>query len=230
MLIIELMNSIFVTFVATECLLMNNNDDDTSISISNNNHQQTRPFILRLLLRYTTRFSWTLHLLSLIVVLINLFAHFSTTGEALFKWGKAHVGFFHIPRIVAAIITFLMCLWWDCRRIVHTASSSVATKRSETTNTRNDTTTSSSGWSNKYFLGQLIKSFFRQLPIYPFAAVIISFFCLFVITLFEDLHLDTKRLNGFIYYSTLYGPLMLIYWDVKGKFAKRLIINGVLPR
>ncbi len=225
------MNSIFDTFVATECLLMNNNDDDASISISNNN-QRRQPFILRLLLQYTTKFSWTLHLLSLIVALINLFAHYSTSGAALFNWGKAHAGYFHIPRIVAAIITFLVCLWWDCRRIVYTASSAAKKSNSETTTNNNgsNNTTTSSGWSNKHFLGQLLKSFFRQLPIYPFAAVIISFFCLFVITLFEDLHLDTKRLNGFIYYSTLYGPLMLIYWDVKGKFAKRLVVNGVLPR
>ncbi len=216
------MNSIFVTFVATECLLVNNNDD-TSISISNN--QQRQQPSVRLLLRYTRRFSWTLQVLSLIVAVINLFAHFSGSGMALSKWSKEHVGFFHVPRIVAAIITFLVCLWWDCRRIVH---ASTAKKSSETNNGNKKT---SSVWSNKYFLGQLVKSFCRNLPIYPFAAVVISFGCLLVITIFEDLHIDTVLLNGPIYYCTLYGPLIMIYWDVKGKFAKTLI-NGeiLLPR
>jgi hypothetical protein len=69
------------------------------------------------------------------------------------------------------------------------------------------------------------------IPVYPFIAVIISFIFLFVITAFEQLHLQTAVLNGPIYYFTLYGPLMLTYWDVKRKFAK-ITINAatILPR
>jgi len=220
-MLLELINSIFVTFVATECLLVNSNDN-TSISIDSNQHRQP---LLRLFLRYTRRFSRTLQVLTLIVALINLFVHFHDSGVALSKWIKANVEIFHIPRIVAAIVTFLIALWWDCRRIV------IASAAKKSRDTDNGNNTPSSVWSNNYFLGQLVKSFCRTLPIYPFAAVIISFMCLFVITLFEDLHIDTEILNGPIYYCTLYGPLMMIYWDVKGKFAKT-VINGeiILPR
>ena len=221
-MLLELINSIFVTFVATECLLVNTYNDDTSVSISSNQHRHT---LVRLFLRYKRRFSQTLQVLTLIVALVNLFVHFHDTGVALSKWSKVHVGMFHIPRIVAAIISFLVCLWWDCRRIVNAS----AAKKSIDTNNGNKKT--SSVWSNKFFFGQLVKSFCRNLPIYPFVAVIISFICLFVITLFEDLHIDTVILNGPIYYCTLYGPLMMIYWDVKRKFAKT-VINGeiILPR
>jgi len=220
-MLLELINSIFVTFVATECLLVNSNDN-TIISINSNQHRHP---LLRLFLRYARRFSRTLQVLTLIVALINLFVHFHDSGVALSKWIKANVGIFYIPRIVAAIVTFLIALWWDCRRIVN---ASAAKKSRDTDNGNNKPP---SVWSNNYFLGQLVKSFCRTLPIYPFAAVIISFMCLFVITLFEELHIDTAILNGPIYYCTLYGPLMMIYWDVKGKFAKT-VINGeiILPR
>ena len=219
-MLLELINSIFVTFVATECLLVNNNNDDISVTISNNPHRN------RLLLQYTRRFSRTLQVLTLIVALINIFVHFHDSGVALSKWTKAHVGSFHIPRIIAAIITFLACLWWDCRRIVNTSR---VLKSVDTNNGNNNKT--SSVWSNKLFLRELVKSFCRYLPIYPFAAVVISFMCLFVITLFEDLHIDTAILNGPVYYCTLYGPLMMIYWDVKKRYA-RTVINGeiILPR
>ena len=222
-MLLELINSIFVTFVATECLLVNNNDDDTSISNSNvNPHRNT---LVRLVLQYTRKISRTLQVLTLIVALINLFVHFHDSGVALSKWTKAHIGSFHIPRIFAAIITFVVCLWWDCRRIVNTSR---VLKSGDTNNGNNKTL---SVWSNKLFLRELVKSFCRHLPIYPFAAVVISFMCLFVITLFEDLHIDTAILNGPVYYCTLYGPLMMIYWDVKKRYA-RTVINGeiILPR
>lgn len=184
-------------------------NSDTSISSNQHRHQ---------FLRYANRFSRTLQVLTLIVALINLFVHFHDSGVALSKWIKANFGAFHIPRIFAAIFTFLVALWWDCRRIVN---ASAAKKSSDGTNNK-----TSSIWSNRYFFRQLVKSFCRMIPIYPFAAVVISFVFLFVITLFEDLHINTVILNGPIYYFTLYGPLMLIYWD-----CKKSIINAevILP-
>ena len=218
-MLLELINSLFVTFVATECLLVNSSYD-TSTSISNNQHRQ--PLGVRLCLRYTRRFSRPLQVLTLTVALINLFVNFHDSGVALSTWIKANVFFFHIPRIVAAILTFLVALWWDCRRIVNTTS---AAKKSSDGNNK-----TSSAWNNTYFLRQLVTSFFRVLPVYPFAAVVISFIFLFVITLFEDLHINTVILNGPIYYCTLYGPLMMIYWDVKRIFATPIINSEIIPR
>jgi hypothetical protein len=195
-MLLELINSIFVTFMATEFLVVKNSD--TSISSSSNQHRRLH---FRLFSRYIDRFSRPLQFLTLIVALLNLFVHFHDSGVAISNWIKAHVGVLHIPRIVAAIFTFLTALWWDCRRIVNSSNKT--------------------SWSNDNFLRQLVKSFCRMIPMYPFAAVVISFIFLFVITLFEDLHINTVILNGPIYYFTLYGPLMLIYWD-----CKKCIINA----
>lgn len=216
-MLLELINSIFVTFLATECLLLNNENRD-EITIANPNQRSSS--LHRLLHRYTSRFSRPLQILTLLVASINLFVHFHDRGVALSNWIKAHVGSFHIPRIVAAIFTFLVALWCDCRRIVNKTSA----KKSSSENK------ASASWSNTYFFRQLAKSFCKLLPVYPFVAVIISFMFLFIITAFEKLHLQTAILNGPIYYVTLYGPLMLTYWDVKGVFAKTIINAELIPR
>lgn len=216
-MLLELTNSIFVTFLATECLLLNNENRD-EITIANPNNQ--RSSLHRLLHRYTSRFSRPLQILTLLVASINLFANFHDKGVALSSWIKTHVGSFHIPRIVAAIFTFLAALWCDCRRIVNNTSAKKSSRGNK----------ASASWSNTYFLRQLAKSFCKLLPVYPFVAVIISFVFLFVITAFEKLHLETAILNGPIYYVTLYGPLMLTYWDVKGVFAKTIINAELIPR
>lgn len=214
-MLLELINSIFVTFLATECLLLNNENRD-EITVANPNQRSS---FHRLLHRYTSRFSRPLQILSLLVASINLFVRFHDRGVALSNWIKTH-NTFHIPRIVAAIFTFLVALWCDCRRIVNKTSAKKSSSENKT----------SASWSNTYFLRQLAKSFCKLLPVYPFVAVIISFMFLFIITAFEKLHLQTAILNGPIYYVTLYGPLMLTYWDVKGVFAKTIINAELIPR
>ena len=86
-------------------------------------------------------------------------------------------------------------------------------------------------WSNRFFIRQLLQSFCRLLPVYPFLAVLISFGFLFLITTFETLHLPLEILNMPIYYGTLYGPLGLMYWDVKKCVVRDLVKGGsILPR
>ncbi|CAJ1934380.1 unnamed protein product [Cylindrotheca closterium] len=65
------------------------------------------------------------------------------------------------------------------------------------------------------FLRQVAMAFLKVLPIYPFLAVLISFVFLFVISIFETLHLPLELLNMPIYYGTLYGPFSYIYYIVK---------------
>jgi hypothetical protein len=195
-----------------------NNENRDEIIIAN---PSQRSSLHRLLHRYTSsRFSRPLQILTLLVASINLFVHFHDRGVVLSNWIKTHVGSFHIPRIVAAIFTFLVALWFDCRRIVNNTSVKKIANENK----------ASASWSNTYFLRQLAKSFCKLLPVYPFVAVIISFMFLFIITAFEKLHLQTAILNGPIYYVTLYGPLMLTYWDVKGVFAKTVINAELIPR
>ena len=215
-MIIELINSLFVTFVATECLLVStNNNTRTSTFYSTNPQSKVRIGQFQ--------FSRSLQILTIIVSLINIFVHFHDRGVALSKWIQDNARFSRATRIVSAIAAFLLSLWCDCRRI---ANASASKNSMDDTNNKAPTK-----WSNKHFLVLLVKSFCRILPIYPFAAVVISFICLFIITLFEDLKIGTAILNWPIYYCTLYGPLMLLYWDVKSVFARSAVNTDIiLPR
>jgi hypothetical protein len=65
------------------------------------------------------------------------------------------------------------------------------------------------------FLRKVALAFLKVLPIYPLLAVLISFVFLFVISIFETLHLPLELLNMPIYYGTLYGPFSYIYYIVK---------------
>ena len=174
-MLLEAINSVFLTFLATEYLLL---DDDriTLYQFFSQQQQRSRP------LQYTIAG----------VILINIFVNFHTIGASLVEWIHAKLSqFIHVPRIVVAISSFVLTLYWDCRRNNHVNTITNATR------TRT--------WSDQYFLKLLVQSFCRLLPIYPFLAVIISFGFLFVITIFERLHLPMEILNMPIYYGTLYG-------------------------
>lgn len=167
-MLLEAINSVFLTFLATEYLLL---DDDRITLYQFFSQQQQRSRSLQ----YTIAG----------VILINIFVNFHTIGASLVEWIHAKLSqFIHVPRIIVAISSFFLTLYWDCRR-----------------NNQAATTT----WSDQYFLKLLVQSFCRLLPIYPFLAVIISFGFLFVITIFERLHLPMEILNMPIYYGTLYG-------------------------
>ena len=65
------------------------------------------------------------------------------------------------------------------------------------------------------FLPKVGWAFVKILPAYPLLAVLISFVFLFVINLWEALHLPNEWLNAPIYYGTLYGPFAWVYVYVK---------------
>ena len=173
-MLLEAVNSVFLTFLATEYLLLVD-DRITLYQFFSQQQQRSRP------LQYTIAG----------VLLINIFVSFHTFGSSLVEWIHVKLSqFFHVPRIIVAISSFFLSLYWDCRRNNQAAAAAAAA-----------TTT----WSDQYFLKLLVQSFCRLLPIYPFLAVIISFGFLFVITVFERLHLPMEILNMPIYYGTLYG-------------------------
>lgn len=93
-------------------------------------------------------------------------------------------------RIVMATTAYVVALYVDCKR---TASSLELGS----------------------FLTQVALAFLKVLPIYPLLAILISFIFLFVISIFETLHLSLELLNMPIYYGTLYGPFSYIYYIVK---------------
>mmetsp|Transcript_13589 Transcript_13589/g.29549 ORF Transcript_13589/g.29549 Transcript_13589/m.29549 type:complete len:220 (-) Transcript_13589:94-753(-) len=219
-MLLEAVNSVFLTFLATEYLL-NNNEDPLPIassSSSKHNSRHDRNSVFRHYLDLSATFissqhSRPLRYTFIVVLAINFFVHFHAWGAALAAAIHTKVEtLFRIPRILVAIFTFLLALYWDCRQKY---------------NVNNKKSTSPAPWSNRYFFRQLLQSFCRLLPIYPFLAVVISFVFLFVISAFERLRLPLQILNMPIYYGTLYGPLMMMYWDVKKTVARS---GSVLPR
>jgi hypothetical protein len=110
----------------------------------------------------------------------------------------------HIPKVLFAAAIYLTALYVDCK-------STVAQKKQHRT----------LGFQSE-FLPRVAKAFCRILPVYPIAAVLISFGFLFVINLFEALHIPTDILNWPIYYGTLYGPFSYIYFTVKSSVIQEM--------
>lgn len=113
------------------------------------------------------------------------------------------------PCLVA--LAYVVCLYWDCHWTLQRVNNNTDTSQLDL---RRD------------FLPRVITAFVRILPVYPLAAVVISFGFLFVINLFEFLHLPVELLNWPIYYGTLYGPFSYIYMVVKQAVVRE---SGILP-
>lgn len=212
-MLLEAVNSVFLTFLATEYLL-SSHQHQLHNDISTSRNKKSSVFH-RLTAAFISQHSRPLRYTFVVVLAINCFVHFHATGMALAEIVHTKVEtLFRIPRIVVAICTFLLALYWDCRQKFNF-------------NAKNNPSSSSAPWSNRYFFRQLLQSFCRLLPVYPFLAVVISFGFLFVVSAFEKLHLPLQMLNMPIYYCTLYGPLMMMYWDVKKTVARS---GNVLPK
>ena len=124
----------------------------------------------------------------LVVVAVNLVERLSFLGAAV---SNVLHQFLHIPKVLFAAISFVVLLY-DCRR-VHPTLRVLP------------------------YLQQVGLAFLYVLPVYPFLAVLISFGFLFIINIFEFLHLNEEILNWPIYYGVLYGPFSFVYWRVKEK-------------
>lgn len=223
-MILEAINSVFLTFIVTEYLLADerssglDTNDYQSNNYQNNGGRQLMQIIRRLKILTLTHHGKVAQVMFAAVGCLNLVIHFHVSETAISLWGNSKVEkLFHIPRIMIAIASFLIAVYFDCRRIM---------KKNTITTTDGSRTKNNQSWSNKAFVHQLIKSFSILLPIYPFLAVVISFGFLFVVSIFEKLNLPLEVLNMPIYYGTLYGPLSYLYWDVKKKMAHRCCVNG----
>lgn len=202
-MLLELVNSVFLTYLATEYLLVENHDHDHNSQTQTSRNRKNTAFLqLRAALSlFTSQHSRPCKFIFLVVLSVNLLVHFQATGKALAEWMHDKVErthHFHISRIFAAMCSFLLALYWDCRQSYKLQYSKYETRSP-------GGAASSPPWSNRHFLQHLFHSFCKVLPIYPFLAVIISFGFLFIITAFERLNLPLQLLNTPIYYGTLYG-------------------------
>jgi hypothetical protein len=121
------------------------------------------------------------------VVLVNILDR--VTG-ALFLINDLLEGFLHLPRVLFAAVAYVVALFVDINR------------RGRRITLRD-------------FLPRVGVAFLKVLPAYPFLAVMISFVFMFVINLWEALHLPLEWLNAPIYFGTLYGPFAWVYLNVK---------------
>jgi hypothetical protein len=112
-------------------------------------------------------------------------------------------GFLHLPRVSFAAVAYLVALYVDVTR-----------GRGSTT------TTTTSKMTLRTFASKVGVAFCQVLPAYPFLAVLISFVFMFVISIWEALHLPLEWLNAPIYYGTLYGPFAWVYMLVKQRVAE----------
>ena len=198
-MLLEAVNSVFITFLATEYLLNNNHNDDIT-----SRTQNKRTSIIQTLTTtfITSKHTRPIRITFIVVLSINIFASFHEIGVSISQWIHNKIiessSFsFHVPRVLIAITSFVTTLYWDCRtKYIQN------TKKDLQLNNNNNNT---APWSNSYFIRQLLQSFCRLLPVYPFLAVVISFGFLFIISAFEKLHLPLQILNMPIYYGTLYG-------------------------
>lgn len=134
-----------------------------------------------------------------VVVLVNLLDEATGFGLVTHVIIDYYFKVLHVPKVVLAAAMYAMALYWDCQSAVR----------------RNSSNKQQQLLFKTEFLPRVTKAFFRILPVYPVAAVLISFGFLFVISLFEFLHLPMSILNWPIYYGTLYGPFSYIYYIVK---------------
>ena len=188
MMIGEVCNALLITYVASEYLLLSSQRNTTTI---------------RIVWTIVTQKGFLILLSLILLVHVYLLLPGTATDTAI-HW------FLHVPRIILAIVSFLIALYIDCNKQNRTA-----------TTTANYDYDDSCRISIPQFLRVVFQSFLYMLPIYPFLAALISFGFLFLITTFEFFHWPLEYLNNPIYYGTLYGPLSLLYWNVK----KRLLLH-----
>ncbi|KAL3761057.1 hypothetical protein ACHAWU_005194 [Discostella pseudostelligera] len=153
-MLLEVINSVFLTYIATEYLLVEN-DDLSSSKTSRNNIKSFQQLCAALFTSQQS--SRPRQYIFLIVLSTNILVRFHATGVALAEWIHNTVGrtqhHFHVPRILVAICSFLIALYWDCRqkyKHLHSKHHSCSSS---------GVAASSPPWSNQCFLQQLLQSF-----------------------------------------------------------------------
>jgi hypothetical protein len=193
MTVLEVLNAIFITYVGTEYMMVsakvNSNSNSTSSSVLW--HRKKHVLYPTIFMVGVNGYARTIGASSsssssIIRRIIAMFFH----NEILSSFHR----FRYIFKICFIVLIYIVVLYWDCCRFIKQVPKLSFFHQ---------------------FLPLVGSAFLRVLPIYPFVAVIISFMFLFIIRLFEILHVPLEYLNWPIYYGTLYGPFSLVYYRVK---------------
>ena len=186
-MISEVANALFLTYLASEYLV-----DDVNVARRSNGRSSSS--------------TMTIGVLFVVVILVNIVDRITGAVDVV---NRLLDGFFHLPRITFAAVFYVIALYVDVTRQQrkHQQQQQMLDPSSSTSKVNIIT------W--KSFLSKVGVAFCQVLPAYPFLAVLISFVFLFVINLWEALHLPLEWLNAPIYYGTLYGPFAWVYVHVK---------------
>jgi hypothetical protein len=160
-MISEIVNAIFVTYLASEYF------------VGPNTHRRSQqPAWLPL---------WILSLM--VMILLNVLDRVS--GATLW-FQHFFQGLFHLPRILFAAVAYILFLYYDCRASIQSSMTGTANTKKKPmgaeSSTSTSTTTSSLSFTWQYFLRHVGMAFCHILPLYPFLAVVISFGFLLVIS------------------------------------------------
>jgi hypothetical protein len=215
----EVVNALYITYLATEYNVLSNYNGRKSRSgrsaHSDGHHYNNNNTIhdgTNVGLGNTNK---RILMITIVVVIWNLFDYISGFGDLIHHLLDI-IFLYHIPRIVLVATSYILTLYYDCyfavQRHIQMHQPQVGGDHHHRCMVTKESV-SILTW--KKFLPRIFRYFIRILPIYPIMAVLISFIFLFVISIFEILHVSTDILNAPIYYGTLYGPFSYIYYHVK---------------
>ena len=226
----EVVNALYITYLATEYNLLNSNSSSTGIrSRSTGSNGRRRSSQYPAAPHNESRSNSTggiddnhngigntnqrIIFITIAVVIWNMFDYISGFGDLIHHFLDI-IFLYHIPRIIFVASSYVITLYYDCYFAVQRqVQQQLQYVDGKSTGTKESVSSSVLTWKN--FLPRIFRYFIRILPIYPIMAVLISFIFLFVISIFELLHISTDILNAPIYYGTLYGPFSYIYYHVK---------------
>lgn len=214
-MISEIVNSLFLTYLASEYVLssplpssssssrsrtLKSSDSNNSIDEKRKAHKDNYAF---------------LGVLVFLVGVANLLDHHYYLSVI---WGFARKLFPSIPsyiivipsKIFVAAASYVLALYVDIHRVRKAGPNGDSGKNQTSSKHRTKKLPFRS-----VFLPKVGWAFLKILPAYPFLAVLVSFVFLFVVDLWEFLHLPLEWLNNPIYYGTLYGPFAYTYVHVK---------------
>jgi hypothetical protein len=247
-MISELINSLFLTYLASEYLVTLDNSEilvPGSIIRSRSSDTATRNGITAATVgavgaaatTTTTLKQRLTGILTLSVIVINVVDRWIGISVAVHELMDL-CSYSAIPlKVVLAATAYVLTLYVDIHKKIfffrpqqsrrrqwyngnvgnnsdEDDNNEVHSSHSSNNNNNNNTQRIMPFWS--IFLPKVGWAFLlRVLPAYPFLAVMISVGFLFVINLWEFLHLPNEWLNMPIYYGVFYGPLAYTYVHVK---------------
>ena len=201
----EVCNALLITYVATEYSL----DTTPTSSSSSNNINIKKGFSISSFV--SARHNQAILLGVLAVNLLDrlLWAE-SAAAEFVKQWFERLL---HAPKVIFVAIVYVVVLYIDCSR--HTTS-----KNDKVNHNGTSLSQRSQQLTVSRFLACICVHFFKVLTFYPLLVLLISFFFMIFISLFEHLHLPLEWINWPLYYGILYGPFSLVYFQVKAKFIE----------